>query len=121
MIPLVRTMASPQGKEFLEANTATEQTLQETTSDTFATQIVAHRPFASLGELHSILAAEIGEEVAKEILKTVFIPVELNSASDEGILAIPGVGRRMLHEFKEYPPFISMAQFKREFDKYVDE
>lgn len=27
----------------------------------------------------------------------------------------------MLHEFKEYPPFISMAQFEREIGKYVDD
>ena len=95
--------------------------LLEPTGDTVATHIVAHRPFASLGELFASLAAEIGEEAAEEILKTVFIPVEVNSASDEDILAIPGVGSRMLHEFKEYRPYENMAQFEREIGKYVDD
>ena len=112
---------STQGEGLLDANTTTEQTLQEATSDSVAAQIVAHRPFASLGELYSKLADEIGEEAAEETLKTVFIPVELNSASDEDILAIPGVGSRMLHEFKEYRPYESMAQFEREIGKYVDD
>ena len=112
---------SSQGEELLDANTATEQLLEETTSDTVAAHIVAHRPFASLGELYSKLADEIGDEAAEEILKTVFIPVELNSASDEDILAIPGVGSRMLHEFKEYRPYESIAHFEREIGKYVDD
>lgn len=71
--------------------------------------------------MYSELAAEIGEEIAEEILNTIFIPVELNSASDEDILAIPGVGRRMLREFREYRPYDSITQFEREINKYVDE
>ena len=112
---------STQEEELLDANTATEQTLQEATGDTVAAHIVAHRPFASLGELFAKLADEIGEEAAEEIMKTVFIPVQLNSASDDDILAIPGIGSRMLHEFKEYRPYESMAQFEREIGKYVDD
>ena len=32
---------------------------------------------------------------------------------------IPGLGNRMLHEFKEYRPYKSMEQFRREIGKYV--
>ena len=63
---------SSQGEELLDANTTTEQLLQEATSDTVAAHIVAHRPFASLGGLYSKLADEIGEEAAEEILKYSF-------------------------------------------------
>jgi DNA uptake protein ComE-like DNA-binding protein len=51
----------------------------------------------------------------------VFIPVDLNTASDEDIISIPGAGRRMVREFKEYRPWVSQAQFEREIGKYVDE
>ena len=51
----------------------------------------------------------------------VFVPVNLNTASDEEILGIPGVGERLLHEFKEYRPYQSIDQFRREIGKYVDE
>ena len=49
-----------------------------------------------------------------------FVPVNLNTASREDILLIPGVGQRMLHEFLEYRPYKSIAQFQREIGKYVD-
>ena len=49
-----------------------------------------------------------------------FVPLDLNSAADEEILAIPGIGKRMLHEFKEYRPYKAMEQFRREIGKYID-
>jgi DNA uptake protein ComE-like DNA-binding protein len=48
------------------------------------------------------------------------VPVNINTATDAEILAIPGVGPRMLREFKEYRPWTSIAQFRREIGKYVD-
>ncbi|HUQ19291.1 MAG TPA: hypothetical protein VM099_06725 [Gemmatimonadaceae bacterium] len=46
--------------------------------------------------------------------------INLNTATDAEILAIPGMGPRMLREFKEYRPYTSMEQFRREIGKYVD-
>ena len=46
--------------------------------------------------------------------------IDLNTATDAEILSIPGIGQRMLHEFKEYRPYTSMDQFRREIGKYVD-
>jgi DNA uptake protein ComE-like DNA-binding protein len=46
--------------------------------------------------------------------------IDLNTATDAEILAIPGMGPRMLREFKEYRPYTSMDQFRREIGKYVD-
>jgi radical SAM superfamily enzyme with C-terminal helix-hairpin-helix motif len=43
----------------------------------------------------------------------------LNAASDADILTIPGLGNRMLGEFKEYRPYKAMEQFRREIGKYV--
>jgi DNA uptake protein ComE-like DNA-binding protein len=50
----------------------------------------------------------------------VFVPIDLNTASDEDILSIPGSGPRVLREFKEYRPYRSMEQFRREMGKYWD-
>ncbi len=47
-------------------------------------------------------------------------PININTATDAEILAIPGMGPRMLHEFKEYRPYTSIEQFRREIGKYVD-
>jgi DNA uptake protein ComE-like DNA-binding protein len=51
---------------------------------------------------------------------TKIVPININTATDAQILAIPGMGPRMLHEFKEYRPYTSIEQFRREIGKYVD-
>lgn len=48
--------------------------------------------------------------------------VNLNtSSSDEFLAAIPGLGNRMVREFEEYRPYVSIQQFRKEIGKYVDE
>jgi DNA uptake protein ComE-like DNA-binding protein len=48
--------------------------------------------------------------------------VNLNTASgDDFIAAVPGLGDRMVREFMEYRPYISIQQFRQEIGKYVDD
>jgi DNA uptake protein ComE-like DNA-binding protein len=58
-------------------------------------------------------------EVAR-LEQYVFVPINLNTASDEDIISIPGAGRRMVREFKEYRPWTTFEQFRREIGKYVN-
>lgn len=51
----------------------------------------------------------------------VVFPINLNTASDAEILAVPGTGPRFLREFKEYRPYVNIEQFERELGKYVDQ
>ncbi len=60
------------------------------------------------------------DEIAR-LEQYTFIPIDLNKASDADILSIPGVGDRMLKEFKEYRPYPSIEKFRREIGKYVNE
>ena len=46
--------------------------------------------------------------------------MNLNQATREELLLIPGMGDRMTREFDEYRPYKSFAQFRREIGKYVD-
>jgi len=45
--------------------------------------------------------------------------LNLNTATDEQLLSVPNSGARMLREFKEYRPYTSIEQFRREIGKYV--
>jgi DNA uptake protein ComE-like DNA-binding protein len=56
---------------------------------------------------------------ADRVKPYLFIPINLNTATDEDILSIPGAGRSMVREFKEYRPWKSKAQFDKEIGKYV--
>ena len=107
----------------LDANTATEKELATVPHITpaIAKAIVAGRPHATVVALDKVLAShKLSPEQLREVHGTLFVPLDLNSATDEEILAIPGIGKRMLHEFKEYRPYKSMDQFRREIGKYID-
>lgn len=48
--------------------------------------------------------------------------LNLNTASgDDYLKAIPGFSSRMVREFLEYRPYVSIQQFRREIGKYVDD
>ena len=107
----------------LNANDATESELAavDGVSPELAAAIVAGQPYASVTDLDAKLKETLSEDEAKAVLVNVFVPINLNSASEEEIRLIPGVGSRMVHEFEEYRPYVNMAQFEREIGKYVDE
>jgi DNA uptake protein ComE-like DNA-binding protein len=79
-----------------------------------------YRPYKSLSHFRR----EIGKYVdAKELARLeqyVFVPVNLNTASNDEIMSIPGMGAKMLHEFEEYRPYRTIEQFRREIGKYVN-
>ena len=83
--------------------------------------IVAGRPFSRPSELHAALAAAVGDDAARQAYETVWVPMDLNDATRDEIMLIPGLSERMAHEFEEYRPYVDMDQFRREIGKYVDE
>lgn len=110
-------------RPLLHANTATEAELLKAPHMNAAVvkAIVAARPFKSPLDLNRVLVAQkLTPEQIRAVYAEVFVPINLNTATDEEILLIPGVGRRMLHEFKEYRPWKTTAQFDKEIGKYVD-
>ncbi len=48
-----------------------------------------------------------------------FTLVDLNTATNDQLMAIPNMNSRMLREFLEYRPYISILQFRRELGKYI--
>lgn len=83
--------------------------------------IMENRPFLSTTELDTLLKKSLNDEQVKELYVKLFIPINLNTATREEILLVPGVGPRMAHEFEEYRPYKAIAQFRREIGKYVDD
>jgi len=85
-----------------------------------AKSVLSKRPFKTVKELDAALSS-LTKEQRTELYGKLFVPINLNTATDEEILLIPGVGNRMLHEFKEYRPYESLAKFHREIAKYVND
>ena len=108
----------------VDANTVTEADLAKLPGMTpaLAKNLVAKRPFLSITALDQFLMdAGLTREQITALYGRIFIHVNLNSASRDEILLIPGVGNRMLREFLEYRPYAALAVFHREIDKYVDD
>lgn len=80
-----------------------------------------YRPWKSWKQFEKEIGKYVGAEEVARLAQYCFIPINLNTATDEDIQSIPGVGKKMLHEFKEYRPWKTMEQFHKEIGKYVDE
>ncbi len=113
------------GKLFvpINLNTASEEEilLVPGVGSRMAHEFDEYRPYRAIGQFRREIGKYVDDAEVAAYEQFVFVPIDLNSASDEAILSIPGVGNRMLHEFKEYRPYRSMAQFRREIGKYVDD
>jgi DNA uptake protein ComE-like DNA-binding protein len=116
---------SVHGRVFLHINlnkaTKEEMKLIPGLGERMIHEFEEYRPYKTLSQFRR----EIGKYVdAKELARLeqyVFVPVNLNTASDEDTMSIPGMGAKMLHEFEEYRPYRSMEQFRREIGKYVSQ
>jgi DNA uptake protein ComE-like DNA-binding protein len=106
-----------------DANTIAEKELAALPHLTpaLAQGIVERRPFASVTALDAFLSQTLSRQQLTELYRRLFVHLNLNTATREEILLIPGVGQRMLGEFLEYRPYKALAQFHREIDKYVDD
>jgi DNA uptake protein ComE-like DNA-binding protein len=89
-------------------------------SHALAQAIIDKRPFLTFLDFDKVLATALTPQQRTEVYRKAWVHVNLNTAPDEEIRLIPGVGDRMLREFKEYRPYASLAQFRREIGKYVD-
>jgi DNA uptake protein ComE-like DNA-binding protein len=84
-----------------------------------AREFAEYRPWRNWAQFDKEIGKYVGQQETDRLKQYVFIPINLNTASDEDILSIPGAGQRMVREFKEYRPWKTKAQFEKEIGKYV--
>ena len=85
-----------------------------------AARIIAARPLASNVDLDQLLGDALSADEKTQMRVELFLPIDLNTASEAEVKWVPGINRKMAHEFDEYKPYASMQQFRREIGKYVD-
>jgi DNA uptake protein ComE-like DNA-binding protein len=121
---LVATLDAQVGKSqgVVDVNTAAEKDLAAMPNMTaaIAKELVAQRPFNSVLDLNKFLLAHgLSAEQAMQFYGKAFVHINLNTATADEIMLVPGAGRRMAREFAEYRPWKTYAQFDREIGKYV--
>lgn len=82
-------------------------------------EFAEYRPWKTWAQFDKEIGKYVGADETNRLKKYVFIPVNLNTATPEDILTIPGAGNRMVREFAEYRPWKTKAQFEKEIGKYV--
>ena len=110
------------GKGLIDPNTASEQQLAGLPNMTpaIAKALVEKRPFMSITDLNTfLLAQKLTKEQAAEFYRKAFVHLNLNTATRDEILLVPGIAQKMAHEFDEYRPWKTWAQFDKEIGKYV--
>jgi DNA uptake protein ComE-like DNA-binding protein len=107
----------------IEPNIADEKDLLKLPhlNSALAKGIVERRPFANMMDLHKFLIQSFDNKQLSELYTKMFLPINLNMATREEIMLIPGMGNRMVREFLEYRPYTAITQFRKEIGKYVDE
>ncbi len=117
-------LADLYGKMFVQINlnTATEEEILMIpgTGKRMLREFLEYRPYKTLAQFHKEIGKYVNDKELARLEQYVFVPIHLNTGSDEDILSIPGTGKRMLREFKEYRPYTNLEQFRKEIGKYVD-
>jgi DNA uptake protein ComE-like DNA-binding protein len=113
------------GKAFVHVNlntgTREEILLIPGAGARMAREFAEYRPWTSWTQFDKEIGKYVGQQETDRLKQYVFIPINLNTATDEVFLTVPGAGARMLREFKEYRPWRTKEQFDREIGKYVGE
>src|SRR5262245_32381086 len=111
------------GKAFIHINlnTATREEilLIPGAGTRMAREFAEYRPWRNWAQFDKEIGKYVGQQETDRLKQFVFIPINLNTATDEDILSIPGAGQRMVREFKEYRPWKAKEQFDKEIGKYV--
>jgi DNA uptake protein ComE-like DNA-binding protein len=113
------------GKAFVHVNlntgTREEILLIPGAGTRMAREFPEYRPWRSWAQFDKEISKYVGQPETDRLKQYVFIPVKLNTGTDEDIISIPGAGSRMVREFKEYRPWKTKEQFEKEIGKYVDQ
>ena len=123
-VVLAGTVDAQVGKSLgvVDANTAAEKDLLAMPHMNAARvkALIEKRPFASITDLNAFLVSQgLTAAQAMEFYGKAFVHINLNTATPDEILLVPSAGKRMVHEFDEYRPWKSYAQFDKEIGKYV--
>jgi DNA uptake protein ComE-like DNA-binding protein len=107
----------------INLNTATAEEIQliPGAGRRMAREFAEYRPWKSFAQFDKEIGKYVDKAEVERLKQYTFIPLDPNTASDADFMTIPGVGNRMVREFKEYRPWKTQQQFEKEIGKYVNQ
>jgi DNA uptake protein ComE-like DNA-binding protein len=102
----------------LNTGTAPEILLIPRVASRMTREFEEYRPWKTFAQFDREIGKYVGASETNRLKQYVFIPLDLNTATDADLMTIPGMTARLLREFKEYRPWRTQEQFNREIGKY---
>jgi hypothetical protein len=103
----------------LNAGTAPEILLIPRVARRMTREFEEYRPWVSTAQFDKEIGKYVDAAEVTRLKQYVFIPLDLNAATDDQFRTIPNLPGNMVREFKEYRPWKTQAQFEKEIGKYV--
>jgi DNA uptake protein ComE-like DNA-binding protein len=88
--------------------------------DKIADELMEYRPYTSKEQFEAELGKYLDAEALAALEQHITIGlVDLNTASKEDLMNVPGIGDKISNEVAEYRPYTAWAQFEQEIGKYL--
>ena len=83
-------------------------------------EFLEYRPYTALTQFRKEIGKYVDDKEVARLEQYVFVPINLNTASDETLSSIPGVSSQVIGALKDSRPYKDMEQFRRDIAKSVD-
>ena len=79
-----------------------------------------YRPYTALTQFRKEIGKYVDDKEVARLEQYVFVPINVNSASDEALLSIPGITPQTLRGLKDHRPYKNVQEFRTELAQYVN-
>ena len=83
-------------------------------------EFLEYRPYTALTQFRKEIGKYVDDKEVARLEQYVFVPINVNSASDEALLSIPGITPQTLRQLKDHRPYKSVQEFRTELAQYVN-
>jgi len=82
-------------------------------------EFLEYRPYTAMAQFRKEIGKYVDEKEVARLEQYVFVPINLNTASEETLGTIPGATSQVIRALKDARPYKDMEQFRREIGKSV--
>jgi DNA uptake protein ComE-like DNA-binding protein len=122
MVKAQTTTQAAQAPARVNINTASEQELAAIpgVGPKIVKELLEYRPYTSKEQFETELGKYLSADELAALEQHITLGlVNINTASKEDLVKVPGIGDKISKEIEEYRPYTSWAQFEAELGKYL--
>ena len=83
-------------------------------------EFLEYRPYTTITQFRKEIGKYVDDKEVARLEQYVFVPINLNSASDDTLLSIPGLTPQLLRALTDHRPYKTLQEFRTEIAKNVN-